>query len=267
VSDHGSIREILELAAAEPGGLERLAAGDTPESAATAAHLAGCPDCLQEMERLGAAVALLRPIVAATPDPVVRERTLAAVRELGIARGAPAAPDMGSAPGATPDARGGRGRRALVLATLAAGLVVGLVGGLLVAGGGPPAGSADTAAALRAITAETATVAAAGDAEEVALRDTEGRPAGTLVLSPSTRRGVVSATGLQEPADGAEYRCWVEVEGERLVLGTMWHAGPVAWWAGELALPTAIPADVRYGVSRVEPGSTEPGAVVLVGDR
>ena len=41
--DHDQVREQLELAAAEPGGLERLMAGDTAAARAVAAHLAGCP--------------------------------------------------------------------------------------------------------------------------------------------------------------------------------------------------------------------------------
>ena len=41
--DHEETREQLELAALEPGGLERLMAGDTATAQAVAAHLAGCP--------------------------------------------------------------------------------------------------------------------------------------------------------------------------------------------------------------------------------
>ncbi len=39
--DHEETREQLELAALEPGGLERLMAGDTPLAQAVAGHLAG----------------------------------------------------------------------------------------------------------------------------------------------------------------------------------------------------------------------------------
>ena len=50
--DHAEVRERLELAAIEPGELDRLAAGDTPDAAAIAGHLAGCPACAEEAHRL-----------------------------------------------------------------------------------------------------------------------------------------------------------------------------------------------------------------------
>ena len=43
--DHNEVRELLEDAAVEPGGLERLMAGDTPNAALVAGHLAGCAEC------------------------------------------------------------------------------------------------------------------------------------------------------------------------------------------------------------------------------
>ena len=50
--DHDDVLEQLELAAVEPGGLERLMAGDTAMAAAVVAHLAGCDDCSEELRRL-----------------------------------------------------------------------------------------------------------------------------------------------------------------------------------------------------------------------
>ena len=47
--DHAEARELLEIAAIEPGGFARLVAGDTPEAAALAGHLAGCADCAAEL--------------------------------------------------------------------------------------------------------------------------------------------------------------------------------------------------------------------------
>ena len=40
--EHETTIEAIELAALEPGGLDRLMAGDTETSRAVAAHLAGC---------------------------------------------------------------------------------------------------------------------------------------------------------------------------------------------------------------------------------
>ena len=42
----------MEIAAAEPDGLDRLMAGDTSEAAAVAGHLAGCEACAGELMRL-----------------------------------------------------------------------------------------------------------------------------------------------------------------------------------------------------------------------
>jgi hypothetical protein len=76
---------------------------------------------------------------------------------------------------------------------------------------------------------------------------------------------VVTATGLEVPPRGSEYRCWVEVGGSRHALGAMWWAGDVAWWAGDVAIPANLPPGVVYGVSLVEEGTSGPGTVVLTG--
>ena len=46
--DHDDVLEQIELAAIEPGGLERLMAGDTAMAAAVVGHLAGCERCAEE---------------------------------------------------------------------------------------------------------------------------------------------------------------------------------------------------------------------------
>ncbi|MBA2381637.1 MAG: hypothetical protein H0V73_05950, partial [Chloroflexi bacterium] len=63
--DHSDVREVLEDAAIEPGGLERLMAGDTAAASLVAGHLAGCPDCAEEMERLRRSVGMIRPTLRA----------------------------------------------------------------------------------------------------------------------------------------------------------------------------------------------------------
>lgn len=268
MTDHRDARGLLELAAAEPDGLDRLEAGDTAEAAAVVGHLAGCPACLEELARLRRAESLLRPILAAAPDPALRERTLAYVRAVGVRREAAPLRAAGE-PGAFARLRAPRRRTipvAVWAASLAAVLVIGLVAGVLLAGRTAPSGSADPAVALDAVARETAALVAAGDSRTVALTDDSGAPLGTLVLSPSAGRMVVSAAGLAGPPEGAEYRCWVEVDGTRRALGSMWVAGDVAWWAGDVALPATLPPGVVYGVSLVEEGSPGPGSVVLTGE-
>ncbi len=276
MSDHDLVRELLELAAVEPGGLDRLEAGDAPAAAIVVGHLAGCPDCLEEMARLRRADTLLRPILASQPDPALRDRTLAFVRAVGVARGA--RPDAVPAPVPGPEhvpaptlvAAPAAGRRRAVgvpawIATLAAVLVIGVVGGALLVGSGGRTGDLGTAAAFEAVASETATLLAAGDAHEVVLVDPAGKPAGSLVLSASAGRLLVTATGLGRPAVHAEYRCWVDVSGARTTIGTMHWDGSVAWWAGDVPVPANIPPGVLYGVSLVEVGTSGPGTVVLTG--
>jgi hypothetical protein len=151
-------------------------------------------------------------------------------------------------------------------ASLAAVLVIGLVAGSLLVGRSVPSGNADPAVALDVVARETAALVAAGDSRTMALADESGAPLGTLVLSPSVGRMVVSAAGLAAAPAGAEYRCWVEVDGERRALGSMWVAGDVVWWAGDVTLPATLPPGVVYGVSLVEDGSSGPGSVVLTGE-
>ena len=100
--DHDEALEALQLAAVEPGGLDRLMAGDTPQAAAIAGHLAGCEACTTELERLRRAVPLLRDVVRTTPPADLRERTLALVRERGLPR---AASTVATAATCTPDPR------------------------------------------------------------------------------------------------------------------------------------------------------------------
>ncbi len=273
MSDHDEVRELLELASVEPGGLDRLEAGDTPEAVLVVGHVAGCGACLEEMARLRRAETLLRPILAAQPDPALRERTLAFVRAVGVARTGPAAPAEplpvavpGPAPAAAP-APAPPGRRRTIgipawAGTLAAALVIGLVGGALLVGSG---GANDADAALEAVALETATLYGAGDAREVVLVDATGTPAGTLVLSPSAGRMLVTATGLDEPADGSEYRCWVGVADARTTIGTLEWADGVGWWAGDVTIPTGLPPGAIYGVSLVDEGSPGPGTELLTG--
>ena len=67
--DHDAAREELELAALEPGGLDRLMAGDTALAQAVAAHLAGCPSCTEELVRLQRSAPLVRSVVREMPPP------------------------------------------------------------------------------------------------------------------------------------------------------------------------------------------------------
>ncbi len=87
--EHAEALEQIETAAVEPDGLERLMAGDTPDAAAVAGHLAGCSACADELVRIRRTATVAREVIAAEPDPALRERTLAFVRAVGRDRSAP----------------------------------------------------------------------------------------------------------------------------------------------------------------------------------
>src|SRR4051794_36939176 len=89
--DHEEALAIIETAAAEPSGLERLAAGDTADASRLAGHLAQCESCGEQLRRIGRTSELVRAAVREQPSAELRERTLAYVRAVGRPRGEAAA--------------------------------------------------------------------------------------------------------------------------------------------------------------------------------
>lgn len=270
---HEEALELLELAAAEPDGFERLAAGDRPEAAALAGHLAGCPTCRAEHEALRRLAGVLQTVLSELPADDLRDRTLTAVAELGRPRGGGAGTSTGPAPepGLRRPAAGtpgrARRRRLLRVAGLAAALLVALGVGL-VAGlqsrEGDVRGRDLVVGALERLAATSLDVAAAPDAVTVALAAPNGRAEGRVLFSAASRRLVVVASGLEPPPAGREYRCWVEVGGERIAVGRMVFAADLAYWAGP-AEALAAGSPTRFGISLVAVDATEPGEPVLEG--
>jgi len=281
--DHAEARERLELAAVEPDGFDRLAAGDTADSAALAGHLAGCDECAAELERLRRASAVIRDAVRTSPPPDLRERTLAFVAAVGRDRSgaavaavpvgagaapvaavvtgapAPAAPAPGPAEPVSIDderrRRSGNLRRAAGWVTMiAAAVVLSLIATQLLIVGPRNQQIADQNEDLAAIAKAAAwSLAIQGrpDAERVALTSPTGDTSvsGTLVYSPATDHLVVLAEGLKQPPAGVEYRCWVESGGVRTPIGKMFFAGDVAYWVGEVPNADALPEGATFGVS------------------
>jgi hypothetical protein len=273
--DHTEVRELLEDAAIEPGGLDRLMAGDTPTASIVAGHLAGCADCAEELERLRRSVGLIRPTVRAVPPPELKERTLAYVAALGRSRGAaagaePAPPSLvtplvpsESAP--IPIRTAGGDRRVSRLgwfASMAAAVIVAVTGTALLV-------SANQASTSKALFAEidalgdvarwTLRVDAQQDVRRVDLASVTGTPAsGSLLFSPTSTDLVVVAEQLAPAPAGQEYRCWVEAGGNRSSIGKMFFGGELAYWVGDVKELAGIPSDARFGVSLVDLGA--PGA-------
>ncbi len=271
--DHETVLEALEIAAAEPGGLERLMAGDTPTAMAVAGHLAGCADCTLELGRWRRVQADVAQVVGDTPAPELRERTLAYIRQYGVRReptaipvgapaAAPSAPASQPAPATMPpptDLAAARDRRRWVLgwvAAVAAAVVLSVVATTILVGSRVDdrlAAQDQAIEDLAAVTTATLHVTAQPDVERVALAGTSGTPTdGTLLYSPSTTELVVVATGLTKPPAGQEYHCWVLVDGQRQNIGKMFFGGGLAYWVGPSPAVADLPADATFGVSLVD---------------
>lgn len=282
--DHVEVRELLELAAVEPDGLERLAAGDTAQAAALAGHLAGCPSCAEEARRLTVVGRLVRDAIATAPPAELRARTLDMVRDVGRARRA-AAPTLIPAPAADPDATaldrgtiptsptgrpafGDRARRLIGWpVALAAVLVVALVGGGLLSVRLIDE-QRSRATALAELNVATLRVSAEPDALRVRLVGaTPGAAAqnGTLFFSAKTEELVVSAPGLREPAAGQKFACWViRADGSRARMGTMEFGGGLAYWDGWSDDLKGAGPGTAFGVTLIDAAGhpVEPGDVL-----
>ncbi len=260
--DHDAVIEALELAAAEPGGLERLMAGDTPTAAAVAAHLVGCEACASELLRLRRISEVVRDVVSTTLPPDLRDRTLAHVRSRGIPRGEHAVGATGQAvtdARVVPAVRGDSNRRATALgwvAAVAAAVLISVAATSFIVGGRVEAQLAvrdDAVRDLVAVTNATLDVTAESDVTRVALRSPTGAEvSGTLLYSPRTTELVVVATGLVEPPEGMQYGCWADSGAGRERVGRMFFGGGLAYWVGPSPAVAGAGGSVRFGVSLVD---------------
>jgi hypothetical protein len=267
--DHEATREQLELAAVEPGGLDRLMAGDTVAAQAVAAHVAGCPPCADELARLQRAAPVIREIVREVPPPDLKARTLAAIRAEGVPRplAVAAAPLLAAPIQAVPIDRDRLGAPRLFglprrvppvvgwVATIAAAVVLSIVSTSLIVGNkvdSQLAGQQETISALEEVTTTALSVTAQPDEEHVALTGVSNPSlAGSLAFSPSTTELVVVATGLTPPPTGLEYRCWVEIDGTRHRVGKMFFSQDLAYWVGETKAVSGLSGAATFGVSLV----------------
>jgi anti-sigma factor RsiW len=268
--DHAEALELIELAAVEPDGLERLMAGDTPESAIVAGHLAGCPACGAELTRIRRSASIARAVIAEQPDPALRDRTLAYVREVGRDRSAATLagesvvaeiePEGVDAPEPVRPRRMSGSTsmpRWVRLVGLAAALLIAVGLGFAVAAvRGPAPDLSAEVAVLQHTTEATLRLQAQPDTQRVALTATTAGAgsAGTLLFSPSTGELVMVATGLADLPAGQEYGCWVQAGGERRRIGRMYQGGELQAWAGPVAGLADLPPDAVFGVSLVPAG-------------
>jgi anti-sigma factor RsiW len=290
--DHDASREQLELAALEPGGIDRLMAGDTATAQAVAAHLAGCPACSDELTRLTRASRLIAAVIAEAPPADLRERTLAGIRALGRPRrlessaGMPLVAGVGvgsllasptsfpttepTATGTAAASRSGRRRVPGWVAAIAAAIVLSVATTSIVVGWRVDqrlAEQADTIGVLEEITTATLRVTAEAGARHVVLKSTSDPMLdGSLVFSPSTAELVVIATGLTAPPAGQEFRCWLERAGTRTSVGRMFFSDDIAYWIGPVPAVSGVSSDATFGVSLVDASGAPIGSSpILVG--
>ena len=279
--EHAEARELLEIAAVEPGGFARLVAGDTPDAAALAAHLAGCSACAAEMERLRRSAVVIRDAVRIIPPPELRERTLAYVAALGRPRGgletdpagltaAPPAPEPVAAFAAKrPGLLGRAPRPGLWLASLAAAVIVAVAGTAFFVGAandGQIAALTEEVGSLHDVAAWTIRIDRQADARHVAMAAAAGGPTGTLIFSPSSADVVVVASGLEPPPADMEYRCWVETGGSRHRIGQMFLGENLAYWVGPAPSTSGLGPGSTFGISLVPiTGDSVGGDPVLTG--
>ena len=252
--DHDETRERLELAALEPGGLDRLMAGDTAAAQAAAAHLAGCPSCSDELARLAAVSNLVRAPVREMPSPELRDRTLAAIRSSGVPRRRWAPPDVSR----QPTVALGRSRRPRLgwIATIAAAIALSVVATSLVVGGRSEdqlTTQAETMAVLEDVIHATVAITSRSDVRRVLLvGTTDATLEGSLAFSPSTTQLVVVAKGLTPPPAGQEYRAWVQIGGARTRVGKMIFGQGLAYWVGPAPSISDVSDLATFGVSLVD---------------
>ncbi len=267
--DHAEALELIEIAAAGPGGLERLAAGDTPESSLVAGHLAGCPSCADSLVRVARTAERARAAIRELPDPALRQRTLSFVRAVGRDRsGASAEAVQDQAPVTSPPpvaSLAGR-RRPWFMAGLAAAVVVAAVLGFVAGGAGrvAPAPGEDVADQA-AVIAATMRIATQPDAANVILASSTGGAAkGTILYSRSSGELAMVVTGLAPAPDGATYACWIETDGTKRRIGVVYADGGLGSWAGTVSGLASLPPGATFGVSLV-PAGAGPGTPVLTG--
>ena len=280
--DHAQVRELLELAAVEPDGLDRLAAGDTVESAAAAGHLAGCPTCAEEARRLAAIGPVLRDAVASVPPDDLRVRTLALVRAVGRERGvtadatgaatgvaaaatevpianpapeeAPAGDDVAEPPRPMTLAKPSRPRRTIWASLAAAAVIVVLTAGGVVAvrSAADARTQADNLADLNQATLDLTAEPDSLRVSLVAVGDPTATP-GTLLFSSTSKEMAVSAPSLSDPGRGNAFACWMtRPDGSRVRLGWMEFGGGLAYWSGWSEELAQAGPGTTFGVTLVD---------------
>ena len=242
--EHGEAAELIAAAVVGPGKLGSIDTDPSPSGIELRRHLETCPDCRSELQawRL-----VDQALAEATPDDLrapaeARERILDTVVTSGVLREPAAVRPSTVAMSEADAAAAGRVSRVLTRFTLgrsllaAAAVVVLLATGALLGG---PLGSAPSHDEASAELANALTYAAdvLGQPGHVvaSLQTPVGTPGGVVALSPDSGELVVFSGALTPPSGGQRYVCYLERDGARTAVGSMWFVGTSAYWTGEVA--------------------------------
>jgi hypothetical protein len=268
--DHTEALERLELAAVEPGGLDRLANAHDPEAAALFAHVRSCDECSAELESLRDSAPVISGAMKMTPSADLRDRTLAHVRDMGRPR---------QSRGEARDLSDAMKRHwwlpeRWAAASLAAAILISVVAtGWIVAS----RFDARLTEANAAISQQQSAIEGLAELSDWTLRLTADPNAvryrllppagddssGTVLYSPETGEMVMVATGLTPPSSGKDYRCWVELDGERQAIGKLFFAGDLGYWVGDVEEVVNASESV-IGVTLVDISSEDLGGEVTL---
>ena len=246
---------------------EALAAGRLPESAAGSP--VELPAGLRDRTlRVAAERGIARPVTTAAPGPFPVEDA-SATAPSAPARSAPVpVPSTPSIAGVVRIAHPLRWRSRRLLQPLAAVAAV----MVLLGGGGLVMDLAGQRDQARGEAQQLAGVAGTLDAllaepghQVASLASTAtGSPVGSVVWGPASSRLAVVTGALAAPPPGSTYRCWVERDGVRHVIGQMEFGEGLAYWAGWVDPASGIGPGSRIGVSLVkDTGGGAPPPVLL----
>jgi hypothetical protein len=279
--DHAEAHERIADLAIEPRHLVDLQVDPSPEERDLLAHVGACPTCRAELDawrRTHEAV-----LEAARSGGIATERQPDGGLDRGsiepptglraavsaIPRRSPRQLDPAGGAAAPLVAAARRPRPARQLVALAAVIVIGLVVGL-----GAVAldqtRQADIAEdqikGLTALSTSVDRVLRDAGHTSVALVGLDGSPAGTAAWSSDEI--VVITTALTPPGPGAEYRCWVDRDGQRTAIGVMRFADDIAYWWGPMGRYEDLPLDGggTLGVSLELIGEDGGNAPILTGE-
>jgi len=245
--EHAEAHERLADLALEPRALGGLASAEDPASRELRSHVAGCQLCsadvagwLRTWAALGAGDRAVPDLGAGDPRVLVPPAELRTriMRAIEVApASSPASPSpigrpSGSVVPFASRAFGGIRRRAVGLVAIAAVVAALLAGGVAIQSRLDLQHSRSDAAALASIESSVGRILAEPGHSEVPLLAADGSTGGVLAWSDA--EFAVLTSDLAVPAEGQTYRCWIELNGKRTVLGDLSFSGSMAAWAGPM---------------------------------